>query len=299
MTAALAGLVAAAAATGVLLLVAAIRPVPPKAPAPARAPAWVRAVGDYFRGNTRAARRRQLSTVAAVGGGMLIWWLTGWVLAVLVTPAAVLGLPYLLRAPAEKNTIARLEAMEEWTRNLAGVLDVGVGLEQAIITSARSAPEPIAGEVRTLAARLRAGVRTTEALRSFADELDDATGDDIAAALVLAAEQRGTGLVTVLEGLSEIVADNVKNRRELEVERARPRTSARWVTVIAVLAVGALSLTGDYLQPYRTGLGQLILFALLIAYVLALLWMRRASTTAPLPRFLASRDDGPAPGAVV
>src|SRR5690606_41233021 len=59
-------------------------PISPKAPAPARAPAWVRAVGDYFRGNTRAARRRQLSTVAAVGGGMLIWWLTGWVLAEVV-----------------------------------------------------------------------------------------------------------------------------------------------------------------------------------------------------------------------
>ena len=33
--------------------------------------------------------------------------------------------------------IKRLEAMEEWTRSLSGVLTVGVGLEQALVATLR------------------------------------------------------------------------------------------------------------------------------------------------------------------
>ena len=96
--------------------------------------------------------------------------------------------------------------MEEWTRSLSGVLTVGIGLEQALVATLRSTPAPINAEVSRLVARLRARWDTETALRAFADELDDATGDLIAANLILGARRRGAGLASVLEGLAESVA---------------------------------------------------------------------------------------------
>ena len=50
-----------------------------------------------------------------------------------------------------------------------------------------------------------------------------------------------------------------------------------------------LALTGDYVQPYATPLGQLILSTLLALYVLTLVWMRRMTVGPPLPRFIGAR----------
>jgi Flp pilus assembly protein TadB len=89
--------------------------------------------------------------------GFIGWLVTGWPLALVIAPSATVGLPYLLSAPDAKERIERLEALEEWTRSLSGVLTVGIGLEQALITTLRSTPDAITDEVGLLVARLRAG----------------------------------------------------------------------------------------------------------------------------------------------
>src|SRR3546814_11588197 len=93
--------------------------------------------------------------------------------------------------------------MEEWTRSLSGVLTVGIGLEQALVATERSTPSAIRPEVQRLVARLRSRWNTEEAIRAFADELDDATGDLVAANLILAARRRGAGLSRGLDSLAE------------------------------------------------------------------------------------------------
>ncbi len=74
-----------------------------------------------------ASSRTRLVLAVSVGSGLLIALLTGWVAAAVILPAAALGLPYLVAAPPTATTIRRLEAMEEWTRNLAGVLELRSG----------------------------------------------------------------------------------------------------------------------------------------------------------------------------
>ncbi len=91
-------------------------------------------------------------------------------------------------------------------------------------------PGPDPAEVHRLVARLRARWVTEDALRAFADELDDSTGDLVAANLILGARRRGAGLASVLEGLAESVAADVRARRQVEADRAKPRATARWVT---------------------------------------------------------------------
>jgi tight adherence protein B len=232
-------------------------------------------------------RTRMLLLVGTVAG-LLIWLVSGWAVAVVILPLACAGLPALLLAPQGTTSIARLEAMEEWTRGLAGVLTVGVGLEQAIIATLRSTPDAIRPEVATLVARLRARWMTGAAIRAFADDLDDATGDLIAASLLLGAERRGAGLASVLEGLAQTVAEDVRIRRAIEADRARPRTTARWITFITIGALVVFALNGTYIAPYGSGLGQLILLALLAAYVGALAWMRRLAQGSKLPRFIGT-----------
>jgi Flp pilus assembly protein TadB len=232
--------------------------------------------------------------LAGLGFGVLGWVVTGWVLALVIAPVAVIGLPILLAAPPAATQINRLEAMEEWTRSLSGVLTVGIGLEQAMVATLRSTPAPIRAEVDRLVSRLRARWETEAALRAFADELDDATGDLIAANLILAARRRGAGLASVLEGLAESVAADVRARRQVEADRAKPRSTARWVTLISASVLVVLALSGSYVVPYRSPIGQVILVVLLSAYVATLIWMRHMATGKPLPRFLDTRSEATA-----
>ncbi len=235
---------------------------------------------------SRVSRRTRLLLGVGVLGGVGVWLATGWVLALPGVPVAIVGLPLLLSADAAKNEIVRLEAMEEWTRSLAGVLTVGVGLEQALAATLRSAPVAISAEIHRLVARLRARWDTEAALRAFAAELDDATGDLIAAILILGARRRGAGLASVLQGLAESVAADVRARRQVEADRAKPRATARWVTIISVVVLVVLTASGRYVEPYATPIGQVVLCVLLAAYIGVLVWMKRMAAGKPMPRFL-------------
>ena len=268
---------------GLVGLIAGARGVPEPLPGPRQRPSSPLA--------TRLARISPRTRILALGGviaGVVIALLTGWVVAIVLAPLAIVGLPTLLSAPPSATKINKLEALEEWTRGLAGVLTVGVGLEEALRTTLRSTPEPIRLEVTTLVARLRARVSTEDALRAFANDLDDSTGDLVASYLILGARRRGQGLASVLESLAESVAADVRARRAIEADRAKPRTTARWVTIITISVLGILTFTGDYIQPYSTPLGQMLLILLLAAYVGLLLWMRNMAKGEDLPRFLGA-----------
>ena len=240
------------------------------------------------------SRRSRIVLAASIAAGVLLALLTGWVAAAVIVPVAALGLPYLLSAPLAAQRIRRVEAMEEWTRSLAGVLGAGVGLEQALTATLRSTPEPIQPEVTTLVARLRARWDTEEALRAFADDLDDVTGDLVAANLILAARRRNRSLSSALHGVAESVAEDVASRRRIEAGRAKPRGSARLVTLFSLGVLLVLAFTGDYVAPYGTPIGQVVLFFLLAVYAAGLLWMRTMADGKPLPRILGPQARGEA-----
>lgn len=287
MTSLVPALIAGAIAAGALMMVSAFLAPAVRPAKPGRRPGWARQLVAYYGGNTPAAWLRRISAVGSVAAGAVVWLLNGWFAAVILIPAVVVGVPFLLRNPVETNTIERLDALQEWTRGLAGVLDVGVGLEQAITTSVRSAPDAIAEEVRTLAAKLNAGADTRTAVRAFAAAIGDNAGDYVALALMRASEQRGPGLAIALQGLAATVAEQVAQRRESEAEKAKPRTSARWSAIVIGGMVGlAWVFNRDYLEPYTTGQGQIILMVLLSALAGCLLWMRRSSRVKPMPRLL-------------
>lgn len=277
---------------GLILAVVGLRPVGDDgrpARAARRRPRFVgAALGDGLPEAQR--RRRRLWLAVAIGGGVLAWMLSGWALAVVLFPLLVVGVPTLLRTSAAATDVARLTAIEQWTRGMSGVLTVGSGIEHAIAASVGSTPPAIAPMVGTLAARLNARWPTDAALRAFADDLDDATGDLVAATLILGSHRRGPGLAAVLDDLAATVAEEVRIRRGIEADRAKPRTTARWVTILTLSVLGLLALNEKYIEPYRTPLGQVALTAFLGLYAGCLLWLRAMTRGTPTPRFL------PAPG---
>lgn len=276
------------AACGVALVLAGLRPVADHAPEPAwrrRGPVRYVAGAGLSPG---ARRRRHLLLGVSGAAGLTLWAVTGWAVAALVLPAAALVLPALLSPPVSRTDMAELAALEQWVRGLSGVLVAGAGIEQAVHASLASTPPAILEPVQRLAARLRAQVPTEPALRAFADDLDDATGDLVAAALILGVRRREGGLAGVLEDFATSVAEEVRMRRAVEADRAKPRNTARWVTVISLIVVTALFLLTDYMEPYRDGVGQVVLVGLLAAYVATLAWLRRLSTGEATPRFLGA-----------
>ncbi|WP_407842122.1 type II secretion system F family protein (plasmid) [Streptomyces sp. DSM 116496] len=235
--------------------------------------------------DARMARRTRL-TFGAVAGA-LVWLMSGVFVAGVLIFLSVIGVPWLL-TPTKAATvrIGKLEALGDWTQRLAGTLRLGRGLDEALQISRKGCPEDVAAEVGDLVDRLQVGWRPADALRQFGDALGDVTADKVVAALVLSAADRGPGLAQALDDLAESVHEEVARRRAIEADRAKPRTTMRWMTIITLGVVGAGFLVPSYTAPYGTLLGQLVLAVLSAGFIGVLALMRQIADTKPVPRFL-------------
>lgn len=284
----LAGLTGSLTVAGLVLAAVGLFAFPREHPAAAatlrdrlRALAHPNPAGEHLR------RRRAQQLVIALGMGGLAWLITGWPVAGLAGALAGPGLPRLVRPKAGAGQVERLEGLEQWTRRLADLLVVGSGIEQALVVSVRTAPAPIATQVAALAARLQARTPTETALRAFADDLNDPAGDLVASALILASRRRGRGLAQVLDGLARAVADEVVVRRGIDADRAKPRTTARAVTWITLLAAAALVFADRaYVKPFGTPAGQLVLAGVLVLFAASFAWMHSLANVGTEHRFL-------------
>jgi tight adherence protein B len=242
---------------------------------------------------TDPKRRNRL--LAALGTGLAVLLVLGWPVAAVAAGTAAYALPRMLSGRQAQQRIARLEALEAWSRRLAEVMGASRGLEQALADSLRIAPAPIHAPVASLADRLNNRASAEGALRAFATELDDPVGDLIAAALILASRRRGPGTRDALATLADAVAQEVRLRRDVEAERASLRTT---LTVI-VISVGTLTAvffaSGTLAAPYGTALGQLVLAAVTGLYAVGLWWMKRLSAITTGSRILDASTHPTAP----
>ncbi len=235
--------------------------------------------------------RRRALAIAGVALGIVLWLVTGWFVLLIAAPVAAVGVPVLLGRGNEPETLARLEALETWTRSLSGLTVTGASLEQTIAASLGSTPAAIRPYVQTLTARINARWQTRDALQKFADELSDPTGDVIVAHLLLAEKVRGAGLAGALDDLAEIILEEVKVRRQIETDRAKPRSSVRIITITTLALLAAIPFIGQFMLPYRTFFGQVALAVWLLLYVVLLIWLKRITVGRPTPRILDNPRD--------
>lgn len=242
--------------------------------------------GGWTRMHAARSRRSWQQSVAALLLGAGAWWATGWPVGGVVVAAAVAGLPRVL-APTASREIARSEAVATWTRRVGDLLASGAGgLPQAITRSADTAPAPIAEPVQRLVRRMRTE-RTDLALRGFADELADPAADAVVLALLLRLRAGGRGLADLLHDQAQEQSEQVRARRQVEADRATPRTTVRClIAIVLVMLAGLFLFAGHYLAPFATPAGQGVLAALAALGAGSVAWMHRLTTPPRAERVL-------------
>ncbi len=230
---------------------------------------------------------RRLAVGVAVG--LLVGVVTRWPVAAVLAAVAAWVLPGLIGPDREhKRRLARIEAVATWTESLRDTLGAAAGLEQAITATAAMAPTPIRDEVTRLAGRLRRDDRLADALRTFAVDLDDAIGDLVVTALVMAAERNARHIGELLSSLASAARDQASLRMRVMAGRARIRTSSRVITAVTLaMAAGLVLLNRRYLGPYDTPAGQLVLVVVGAVFAFAFAWLSRISRVTEPERLLA------------
>ncbi|MBG0569005.1 type II secretion system F family protein [Actinoplanes aureus] len=247
----------------------------------------------------RAERRRAragmsaLRIAAVLTVGAVIGAATRWPIAAVLAGIAAWALPSVLGPDrAQKRTLARVEAIAAWAEDLSGTLRAAAGIEQTILETAAVAPVEIRSELSRLAEALRAGIRLPDALRAFAKDLSDPTADMVANVLLQAAQYQARDIAVGLSGVGRRARRQASSRLRIATGRARTRTATRIVICVMLSTVVLMAMFGgDFLAPYGTGLGQLILAALGALFGAALVWMVRTGRVRDLPRILTGSAD--------
>lgn len=272
-----AGLAGALIAAGLVLITSGLRrrirpPARPAAPRP-----MIRVTGLL-------GRRVPLAALAGVATAVL----TRWPVAAIGASTLVLSWPALFGGvAAEKRAIARLEALRMWTESLRDTIAGAAGLEQAIPATVPGAQPILLEPLRRLEARLHTRIGTEQALREFADELNDPSADLLIAPLILNAKLQGRGLRAVLTSLVDNAREQVAMRNRVLAQRAGTRRGTQIIAAVTVIAVVGLALFNrDFVAPYSTPVGQLVLLVVFGLFALGFAALRALAGITTPGRFL-------------
>lgn len=236
------------------------------------------------------ARRAGLRLAGGVAAGALAGAFTGWPAAAVLTGLAAWALPN-IAGPDRRHAwqVGRIEAVAAWTEMLRDTLSSAAGLQQAIVATTDIAPAAIRPEVRQLRDRLERGHPLPQALRSFAHDLADPTGDLVVVALIQATERQARQLGDLLGALADSAREQVSMRLRVAAGRARTRTSVRTVVgATAAMAIGLVMLNRGYLEPYDSAGGQVVLCLIGAIFAVGLAWLDRIARLDEAPRVLTA-----------
>lgn len=228
------------------------------------------------------------SLCAAFGVGVTVFLLSGWVP---VSCAAAVATFVVARSSARtggaRDNEEVAEAVALWTEQLRDTLAAAHGLQQTLVATAPHAPTRIAGPVQRLVAKLPYS-SLSQGLREFADEVNHSSADFVSAALIAATEHEARDVGALLGHLARCSREEARMHQRIWVGRSRTRAAVRIISLTVVGFVGVLLLLNeDYLRPYATGTGQIVLVGIVGVFALALLLLHVGSTVRVPGRFLA------------
>jgi len=237
----------------------------------------------------RLPRRSRVHGLTGLGIGVVGYVVTGWAVLLVIVPVLAVVVPALLADPP-RHDLDVMRALERWVRLVSGSASTGKSVIDAIRATRRQAPEPLIEPLTRVVARLDSRWDTRSALQGLADDLDSADADQVIAAIMMATERGGTGATGTLDALAASLQERIRAAREIRVERAKPRVVVRQVSIIiGVVLAGALILGREYLVPYRTGVGQLLLCCYAGLYLAGLIALSRRSKPRRRARILLRR----------
>ena len=235
--------------------------------------------------------RRPALLVGGLAIGLLVLVVTGWVVLALALGGLVAVWDRFFGGAAEERAaVTKLEALAAGTESLRDTIAGAVGLEQAIPATAATAAPQIRPALNLLVDRLRIREPLPDALRRLADDLDDASADLIVAALLLNSRLRGPGLREVLTALAVSAREELDMRRRIDAERRSTRRSVQIVVGITVgVAAMLVLLNRQYVAPYGSFVGQVVLTVVIALFAAGVAWLRRLARVQNAERFLLVR----------
>jgi Flp pilus assembly protein TadB len=231
-----------------------------------------------------------VNVAAMVAGGLVGLVVTGWAVAAVVGAAAgrAATAAWRRRGRGGRHEQARVEALASWCEQLRDLLSADHGVLGTVEATVATCPAPLRPEVARLATRLARQDPAT-AVRAFAADLDDPSGDLVASVLLLAMSRSGR-TAELLSELAVTIRERVAMRLRVEADRAGQRAEARFVVGFAGLAVAAIVIFGrgtSFLHAYDTLAGQAVLAVVAILYGTGMIWLARLTRFQRPSRFLS------------
>lgn len=223
-----------------------------------------------------------------LGSAVLTYVLSGWFLvsiSVALAAALVVGSSRQRHSSRANEEVA--EAIALWTEQLRDTLAAAHGLQQTLLATSQHAPGRIAPQVQRLAAKLPYAP-VAQSLRDFASEVDHSSADFVAAALIAATEHEARDVGSLLGHLARCSRDEARMHQRIWVGRSRTRSAVRIISVTVTGFVGLLfAFNRDYLEPYGSPNGQVVLMAIVGLFAAALVMLQISSKVQVPERFVA------------
>lgn len=235
---------------------------------------------------------RACLVLAAVLG---VWVLTGWPAAGVIAGAVAAVVPMLFGIGRRRKELNdRTEALASWAEMLRDSISSHAGLREAISVTARVAPLPIRSEVQQLAVHAERESLSV-ALRRFGQQVDDPLADLIVAAMVIAAERQAQRLADLLTQIADAAREMSGMRLRVETGRARTYTSSKVLVMFTFgLAITLLLFAPNFMAPYDTATGQLVMVGIGGLFCAALWSLVVLGRPAQTPRLFAAIGEVPA-----
>ena len=196
--------------------------------------------------------------------GILLGALAGWLAMRLIVSTRI-----------SRRRVAFAEQLPDMLQILAGSLQSGFSLPQALDAVVRENTQPIAGEFARAQAETRIGGELEVALERVADRMDS---KDLRWSILAIRIQRSVGgnLVEVLRTTGETMRERASIRRHVRALSAEGRLSAYILIALPILIGSFLFLTrGSYMRPlFTTPLGLVMVIGAVVLLVVGTMWMR-------------------------
>ena len=196
--------------------------------------------------------------------GILVGALAGWLVMRTIVSVRI-----------SRRRAAFADQLPDMLQILAGSLQSGFSLPQALDAVVREDTQPIASEFARATAETRIGSELETALDRVADRMDS---KDLSWAVMAIRIQRSVGgnLVEVLRTTGETMRERASVRRHVRALSAEGRLSAYILIALPILIGAFLFLTkGSYMHPlFTTPLGLAMVIVAAVLVVVGTWWMR-------------------------
>lgn len=183
-----------------------------------------------------------------------------------------------------------VEGLAVWIEQLRDMMAGARGLEQALSASATTAPSLVRPAVERLSANLEFQSLPTAA-RGFASDVNHPLADFVAAVLITTSRHQARDVVALLTQLAETCRDEVSMRTRVWVSRARTRSAVRIISVVVVAFIaGLFVLNRDYLAPYSSAGGTIVLVVVISLFAGSFVGLRQLAQFEVPPRFVAASE---------